>query len=144
MMTTRKISHDAGQGPAGRRYKSIPRDPEQNALLLYQRPAGFLARKSSRAAAFPTFVSDVYDGALVTYSDEIVQAFHLFPYYPFFRKKERHRSRIQLWEHCSTRNAQMQSFFQGTTGREGKRPDKKTACRSKPFFSGMEAAVLSP
>lgn len=59
----------------------------KNALLLYQRPAGFLTRKSSRTVAFPTFVSDIHGGALVTYSDEIVQAFHLFPYYPFSGKR---------------------------------------------------------
>ena len=60
-------------------------------MLPYRQPAGLLTRKSSRAIVFPAFASDCLsdtESALVTYSDEIVQAFHLFPYYPFHSKEQ--------------------------------------------------------
>ena len=67
--------------------QSSPRDPEYAAAFPYRQTAGFLTCKSSRTIVFPAFTSDCHfltiDGTLVTHSDEIVQASHLFPYYPY-------------------------------------------------------------
>lgn len=77
----------------GEKVRPIPRDLKYaERIFLYQHPAGFLTRKSSRCIAFPSCLSDCrfrQRCALVTYSDEIVQAFHLFPYYPFRSRRKR-------------------------------------------------------
>ena len=49
----------------------------------YQQAAGFLARRSLHAAAFPVCSSGISGRTFPAYSDEIAQASHLFPFYPF-------------------------------------------------------------
>jgi hypothetical protein len=55
-------------------------------LFLYQQPAGFLTCISTHTITFPVLQKNQWHNTnlmLLTYSDEIAQAFHLLPFYPF-------------------------------------------------------------
>lgn len=81
------IRHRLSQRPAGKyRRPAQPITRDLELIFLYQQPAGFLTCRSTRMAAFPIPLESVTvhdkSHALLTYSDEIAQDFHLFPFYP--------------------------------------------------------------
>lgn len=112
-------------------------------MLPYRQPAGLLTRKSSRAIVFPAFASDCLsdtESALVTYSDEIVQAFHLFPYYPFHSKEQTAPIPYSIRLHYITSPMAMQyPFFKKTTV-----PRKGATARSDiAYFSSQSLIWLA-
>jgi hypothetical protein len=100
--------------------QSIPRDPEYRSIPV---PAAGRSPDSRflRAAAFPAFASGLpfwgTGRALSAYSDEIVQAFHLFPYYPPApQRMERHRLLYSIATYAvilSRRKAECNLFWDG-------------------------------
>lgn len=87
-----KIRHRLSQRPAAKyRRPAQPITRDLELIFLYQQLAGFLTCRSTRMTAFPIPPESVAvrdkSHALLAYSDEIAQDFHLFPFYPHSAKR---------------------------------------------------------